>query len=143
MDAANRAAFNLVLSQEGAIIMEQALKEGVTPVGVVYSLSYLALRPALDVTITAHMEQVFTHLSAGLEGQYMFFKAGIEAAMEWLQAKGAIDIVVQQLHRRGRREGAGEVGAPALHRPPARRLVHAHARPRAAARPADADARLR
>ncbi len=94
MDAANRAAFNLVLSQEGAVIMEQALTQGLTPVGVVYSLQYLALRPALDVTITAHLEQVYTALSASIEGQYMYLKAGLEAALEWLKAQGAITIEV-------------------------------------------------
>lgn len=95
MDAANRAAFNLVLSQEGAIIMEHALKESVTPVGVVYSLQYLAMRPALDVTITAHLEQIYNGLTVGLEGQYLYFKANLEAAMEWLRAKGAITIDVK------------------------------------------------
>ncbi len=94
MDAANRAAFSLVLDQDGAVIMNEALLKGTTPVGVVYSLSYLALRPALDVEIVADLKMVYNGLSAALEGQYMFVKAGIEAAFEFLKSKGAITIKV-------------------------------------------------
>ena len=39
----NTALFSLTLSQEGATILEAALEEGMTPVGVVYNLKFTAL----------------------------------------------------------------------------------------------------
>jgi hypothetical protein len=94
MDAVNKAAFSLTLSAEGATILEQAFEEGMAPIGVVYDMRYLAMRPALDVTITADFERIFNHFSASLEGQYQFFRAGIEAAFESLVQTGAIKLKV-------------------------------------------------
>lgn len=90
----NVAAFSLTLSQEGAIILEQAFTQGTTPVGVIYNLTYTILRPALQVTITANYEDVYTHFSAGLEAQVYWVKAGIDAGFEKLVADGAIKIEV-------------------------------------------------
>ncbi len=94
LDAQNRAAFSLTLSQEGATILDQAFSDGLAPIGVVYSLTYSAMRPALDIEIKADYERVFQQFSASLEGQYMFFKAGIEAGFEKLKQSGAIEIKV-------------------------------------------------
>ncbi len=90
----NVAAFSLTLSQEGAIILEQAFTQGTTPVGVIYDLTYTILRPALQVVITANYEDVYTHFSAGLEAQVYWVKAGIDAGFEKLVADGAIKIEV-------------------------------------------------
>jgi hypothetical protein len=94
MDAENRAVFSLTLSQEGAIILKEAFSDGMAPIGVIYNLSYLAMRPALDVEITAHFERIYTYFGGSLEGSYMFFKASIEAAFESLVSEGAITIKV-------------------------------------------------
>lgn len=94
MDAANKAAFSLTLSAKGATILEQAFQDGLTPIGVVYNMKYLAMRPSIDVEITADFERIFNHFSASLEGQYQFFRAGIEAAFESLVQSGAITIKV-------------------------------------------------
>ncbi|MCY7279039.1 MAG: hypothetical protein LH702_36210, partial [Phormidesmis sp. CAN_BIN44] len=94
MDATNSATFSLTLSQEGAIILEQAFEQGTTPVGVVYDLKYTGMRPALDIKITADLKRVYNHFSASLSGQYYFFKLGIEAGFEKLVQDGAIKIEV-------------------------------------------------
>ncbi len=94
LDAQNRAAFSLKLSQEGAIILEQAFANGLAPIGVVYSLNYSAMRPALDVEITADFERVYQEFKIGIDAQYMFFKADIEAGFEKLKQSGAIKIKV-------------------------------------------------
>jgi len=73
LDAQNRAAFSLVLSKEGATILQQAFADGLAPIGVIYSLTYTAMRPAVDVEIVADYERIFQQFSASLEGQYMFF----------------------------------------------------------------------
>jgi hypothetical protein len=90
----NSAAFSLTLSQEGAIIVEKAFKEGLTPVGVIYNLKFTGLRPALDVKITADFKRIYDQFSASLSGQYYFFKAGIDIGFENLVQNGAIKIEV-------------------------------------------------
>ena len=90
----NVAAFSLSLSQEGAIIVEKAFEQGATPVGVIYELKYTGLRPALHVEITADYERIYNHFSVGLEGQYAWFRLGIEAGFEKLVQEGAIQIKV-------------------------------------------------
>ncbi|MDR4467761.1 MAG: hypothetical protein MRJ68_05575 [Nitrospira sp.] len=90
----NTAAFSLVLSQEGATLLEAAFKAGTTPIGVVYNLKYTALRPALSVTITADMKRIFNHFSAGLSAQYYIFRADLAAGLSKLQQEGALQISV-------------------------------------------------
>jgi hypothetical protein len=90
----NTAAFALTLSQEGAIIVEKALQQGTTPVGVVYDLKFTAMRPALNVKITADMKRVYDQFSMGAQGQYLFISGGIEAGFEKLVQDGSIKIEV-------------------------------------------------
>ena len=91
----NAAAFSLSLSKEGAQIVRSAFEQGGMPVGVIYKLEYTALRPALDVKITADLDRVYTQFSAGIEGQYAFVKGSIDAAFERLVADGTIQIEVK------------------------------------------------
>ncbi|MFK7693015.1 hypothetical protein [Paenibacillus sp. HJGM_3] len=90
----NTAAFSLTLSQEGATILEKAFAQGTEPVGVIYDLKFTGMRPALNVEITADLERVYNQLSAGLEAQVYFVRAGIDAAFEKLVQDGAIKIKV-------------------------------------------------
>lgn len=90
----NSAAFSLTLDQEGAIIVEKAFKEGLTPVGIIYNLKFTGLRPALDVKITADFKKIYDQFSASLSGQYYFFKAGLDIGFENLVQSGAIKIEV-------------------------------------------------
>ena len=94
LDAVNRASFSLTLSQEGAIIVEQAFRQGGTPVGVIYELKYSGMRPALDVTITADMSRVFEQFAGSVDSQVMFVRGGIDAGFEKLVQDGAIRIEV-------------------------------------------------
>jgi len=95
LDGINNAAFSLTLSQEGAIILKKAFEQGTTPVGVVYDLTYTAMRPALKVKIVADMKRIYDHFSASLTGRYYWFKVGVEAGLEWLKQNGAISIEVE------------------------------------------------
>ena len=94
--------FSLTLSQEGAIILDQAFREGAMPVGVIYDLKYTALRPALDVEITANFKRIYDHLSFGVDltagaviyGVPVYLEAGIDMAFEKLKQDGVISIKV-------------------------------------------------
>ncbi|MFE0148340.1 hypothetical protein ACFWY5_14445 [Nonomuraea sp. NPDC059007] len=88
------AAFSLVLDEAGATILEAAFANGLTPIGVVYDLTYSALTPDLHVEITADLDRVYTHFSAGLEAQIYWLRVGIDAGFEELVANGAITIKV-------------------------------------------------
>ena len=98
----NTAVFSLTLSQEGSIILDQAFREGATPVGVIYDLKYTALRPSLDVTIKANFKRVYdslkfsVDLTAGgpLGGVPVFLEAGIDMAFEKLKQDGVISVEV-------------------------------------------------
>lgn len=88
------AIFSLALSQEGATILEQAYKQGTAPIGVIYDLKFTGLRPELNVEIKADFSRIYKSFSASLTGQYYFFKASVEAALEKLVQDGAITIKV-------------------------------------------------
>ena len=45
----NQASFSVQLDQYGATILEQALQGEMAPVAVIYSLDFIALRPAFNV----------------------------------------------------------------------------------------------
>src|SRR5262245_5512004 len=98
----NNAVFSLTLSQEGSIILDQAFRDGGMPVGVIYDLKYTALRPALDVKITANFKRIYDHLSFGVDltagaviyGVPVYLEAGIDMAFEKLKQDGVISIEV-------------------------------------------------
>lgn len=58
----NQAAFSVRLDQEGATILDQVLRDEMLPIGVVYSLEYVGLRPAYKVHVGADWDRVQTHL---------------------------------------------------------------------------------
>ncbi|HSR51440.1 MAG TPA: hypothetical protein VLV83_11470 [Acidobacteriota bacterium] len=95
----NRATFGVMLSQEGAVLMEAALRSGISPVGVIYDLEFLALRPAFNVVITAEYKRIYNHLEVefGARGQVgpVSLAADIGAAFQKLRDEGAIRVEVQ------------------------------------------------
>lgn len=58
----NQAAFSVRLGQEGVTILDQAIRDEMLPIGVVYSLEYVGLRPAYKVHVEADWDRVQTHL---------------------------------------------------------------------------------
>jgi hypothetical protein len=90
----NQAVFSLTLSQEGATLLESAFAQGAAPIGVIYSLTFTAMQPALDVRITADFERIYEHFSAGLNANLYYVEVGIQVGIEELVQKGAITIEV-------------------------------------------------
>ncbi|MFT3801359.1 MAG: hypothetical protein QM766_09095 [Burkholderiaceae bacterium] len=68
----NRAAFSVELDQSGITILDQAMRGEMAPIGVVYSLDYLALRPAYHVSLRIHWDRVqdFLDQQYGQEGLF-------------------------------------------------------------------------
>ena len=88
------AIFSLTLSQDGADIMNAAFDAGAQPTGVIYNLTFLGIRPALDVRITADYKRIFDELSASLTATVYYVQAGIDATLEKLKEDGAIKMEV-------------------------------------------------
>lgn len=57
----NQAAFSVRLDQEGATVLDAALRDEMLPIGVVYTLEYVGLRPAYRVRVTADWDRVQHH----------------------------------------------------------------------------------
>ena len=129
------AIFSLALSQEGAIILEEAFKQGGKPVGVVGDFKYTALRPALDVEIKANFKRIYDHLSMGIDltagvpigGVPVYLDVGLDFAFEKLKQDGVIEIKVINFSTDEGQGRQGAVGARLLQEPAARRLVQADA----------------
>lgn len=94
----NRATFALVLSQEAATLFEAALRSGISPIGVIYQLEFLGLRPAFNVRISANYHRVYTELDLefGARGQIYAVSLGIDigTAFQRLRDKGVIKVEV-------------------------------------------------
>jgi hypothetical protein len=57
----NQAAFSVRLDQAGATVIDQAIRDEMLPIGVVYSLEYVGLRPAYKVHVEADWDRVQKH----------------------------------------------------------------------------------
>jgi hypothetical protein len=69
----NQAAFSVQLDPEGVTILDAALRGEMSPIGVVYSLQYVGLRPAYHVHVSADWDRVQTHLSDHFGVNTIFF----------------------------------------------------------------------
>jgi hypothetical protein len=87
-----RATFSLALSQEGVVFLEGLYKDAAAPIGVVYDLTYLGLRPAIQCVITADLSRIYDELSASVGVQYMCFRAEIEDILSKLAETEMIEV---------------------------------------------------
>lgn len=88
----NRATFGVVLDHEGATMVEAALKAGMSPIGVIYDLEYLGLRPAFEVNIHADYKRIYTELD---------IQFGVKAAYGPIAVAADVDMVWQKLRENG------------------------------------------
>ncbi|MEM7481951.1 MAG: hypothetical protein AAF481_12320 [Acidobacteriota bacterium] len=94
---ANAATFQAVLSAEGVSLVEGALAGGGLPVGVVYNLRVLGLRPALRAEITAHWQQIYDFFEARVHGGRLLAAIDVGPTMEDLVQREAIEIHIDEL----------------------------------------------
>ncbi|KQZ28929.1 hypothetical protein ASD50_18810 [Mesorhizobium sp. Root552] len=94
----NRATFGVMLDHEGALLMEAALKSGISPIGVIYDLEYLGMRPAFNVKITADYKRIYDHLEMqfGIKGGVGPISAAVDIGLAWqkLREDGSIKVEV-------------------------------------------------
>src|SRR5262249_30104021 len=90
----NQATFSVALDQYGVTVLEQALQGEMSPIGVVYSLDYLALRPAYQVHVDVDWDRVQKHLDEHFKVDVLVFSADIEKVVDSLIESRVIQIDV-------------------------------------------------
>jgi hypothetical protein len=92
--ADNQAAFSVQLDPEGVTVLEKAMEGEMSPIGIVYSLDYLALRPAYNVQINVNWERVQKHMEERFSVNTPFFGSQIDKIVDELIEKRLIEIQV-------------------------------------------------
>lgn len=90
----NAATFMAVLDAQGTSLVDQALRGGGLPVGVVYALQVLALRPALRAQITARWQDVYHYYENRLHGGKLLLAVDVGETVEDLVHSEALTITV-------------------------------------------------
>lgn len=86
----NQAAFSVALDAAGVANLESALQGEMTPIGIVYSLEYQALRPAYSVRLHIDWERVQKHLDESFGVDAIAFSSQIDTVVDELIEKRAI-----------------------------------------------------
>lgn len=86
----NQATFSVQLSQYGVTVLEQALQGIMSPIGIVYSLDYLALRPAYSIRLDIDWNRVQHHMDESFGVDSIFTSVEIDKAIDKLKDDRAI-----------------------------------------------------
>jgi hypothetical protein len=88
----NQASFSVMLDEQGFAMVQGTLEATILPIAVVYSLDYLALRPAYQVTLSIDWDRVQKHLDETFGTKAWIFSADISKAVDELDESKAIDL---------------------------------------------------
>lgn len=91
------ATFLAVLSETGTRIVEAALRQGELPVGIVYALQVLGIRPALRGRFTARWDQVYDFLERRFHGGKLLLAVDVGPIIEELERREWIRVEIDQL----------------------------------------------
>ncbi len=89
----NRAIFQATLSKKGAAALAGAL-DGVTPIGVVYSLTFAGLQPAFRVRAKVNWQKVYDHFSESEKLDLLFYESDIQKSIDKLRDERVIEFDV-------------------------------------------------
>jgi hypothetical protein len=88
----NAAVFSVSLAKDGAMLAEESLAGKRSPLGVIYSLQFNALKPAYRVKVTADWEQVARAFAQQTRARLFFASADIRNTTQELVDKRVIRI---------------------------------------------------
>lgn len=80
----NHAIFSVLLDEAGTTAVLASLEGHMMPVGIVYELEFLALRPAFNVRIHADWDRVQTHFQERTERRVFFFSDEVDEIVDEL-----------------------------------------------------------
>lgn len=88
-----RAAFSVQLTQEGVTTVEKAMTGELSPIGIIYSLDYLGLRPAYHVQVHVHWDRVQKHIDEHEEFDVpLFYSSSVDKVLDELDDERFIEI---------------------------------------------------
>jgi hypothetical protein len=90
----NQASFSVELDEAGVIIVEKCFEGELLPIGIVYSLDYLALRPAYSVKLKVDWDRVQTHLHESFGTNFMVVSSQVDKIVDELIEKRVIDLQI-------------------------------------------------
>jgi hypothetical protein len=103
----NEAIFSVELDQWGVELVETSLANSeVMPIGVVYSLDFLALRPAFSVRIHADWNRVQTHFEESFKVDVLFASSEIDKVVDKLVEDQVVQIEVDSFLPEGEDAGS-------------------------------------
>lgn len=105
----NQAIFSVELDEEGVQLVEASLQGELMPIGVIYSLDFLALRPAFTVHVTADWNRVQTHFEESSSTKIFFSSKEIDTVVDKLIEDRVIVIDVDSFLPEGE-DGGSWVG---------------------------------
>lgn len=88
----NNAVFSVELGPEGIEVLEKSLAGELAPIGVVYSLDFLALRPAYEVSLEINWDRVQKHVNDSHGVDSIFASVEIEKTVDELIEEQAIKL---------------------------------------------------
>lgn len=87
----NRAIFQASLTKKGAAALSGAL-DGVTPIGVVYSLTFAGLQPAFNVRAKVEWSKVYDHFSEQEHTDLLFYERDVQKSIDSLVEDKVIEL---------------------------------------------------
>jgi hypothetical protein len=88
----NAASFSALLDEGGYAVVQGTLDAAILPIAIVYSLDYLALRPAYQVTLSIDWDRVQKHLDETFGAKLWIFSSEISKVVDELDDSKAIDL---------------------------------------------------
>lgn len=80
----NQAAFSVRLSEDGVKLLRKALQGEMSPIGIIFSLDYLALRPAYAVRMSIDWDRVQHHFDQTFGTDSIFYQSQISKVIDEL-----------------------------------------------------------
>jgi hypothetical protein len=105
----NQAIFSVQLDAAGVAVVEDSLRGELMPVGVVYSLDFLALRPAYSVSVVADWDRVQKHFEESFNASLFFSSVEIDKVIDELIENQIIQINADTFVPEGE-DSAGVIG---------------------------------
>ncbi|WP_452223649.1 hypothetical protein [Lacinutrix chionoecetis] len=93
----NQAAFSVQLDEAGVVVVEEAIKGNMTPIGIVYALDYMALRDGYKVKVSVNWERVQKHFDESFNVDTPVFSSSISTVVDELIEDRTIDMQVDKL----------------------------------------------
>ena len=80
----NQATFSLQLDEAGVTLVKESFNGVLMPIGVVFDLEFLALRPAYNVRVHADWDRVQRHFQERAEARLLFLSAEVDTMVDKL-----------------------------------------------------------